>query len=346
MADQSSWWDGATWQPGTEQWWVWDGAAWVAAIEAYAWDGMIWRKIFPTTDVVESAAETANPYIWHVLAKIDRNQQYTASESAALYLRHVMEPQSRNITKDARDHIGVSESTAIAKQMTSAETAAAYVFHVLAKQQRNVNKDTRDHIGVSETAARTAVRVTTSETAAVYVFHVLVTQDRNTFRNARDFIGVSESGMDIQKRGLTASETPALYLRHVLSRQSRLIFKDARDHIGVTETASISITEPTPILNSCQISVADEAGDGARCRYNTGSFCESTIVQYRVNAGSWTNFQNMDTTPNSGPFISNFVTGLVTDDVIEFRIRPFSSDGQSGTEGSPCITNSYTIGEV
>ena len=299
MADASSWWDGAAWQAGTEQWW--DGSAWVAAVEAYVWDGMLWRKVFPSSDEQNTLEETMSVLDSYGLATRDREQAYSASETISVLDRYALSKVSRTVLKSARELIQASES------MTR------------------------------------AVRVQVTETARILDRYALTKVDRTVLKSARELIRASES-LVRTARTASASETASILDRYALTKVSRLVSKSARELVAASEALSVDITYPTAVISSGTISAADETSDGGRCRYTTGAFCQSTQIHYRVNSGSWTFHQNQDTSPSTSGYITNYVTGLSEDDVLQFRITPYPMDSQSGTAGTPLNTNEYTVG--
>ena len=185
--------------------------------------------------------------------------------------------------------------------------------------------------------------LTASETANILDTAAATKIPRTTIKTALELLVTSES-VFVTKR-FTVSETANILDTAAATKIAREVVKTALELLVTSETGVISITVLDPIITNCSITGADndEAQIKARCRFNPGARCESVIVERQINAGGWVFFRNMDTTPSVGPVLSDYYFGLC-EEVLDFRIRPFTGDSQTGTEGTACITNSITLG--
>lgn len=291
----------------------WDGGDWEDGTEQWwVWDGAEWQ-----------AATEA--YVWDgsqwVLIFPNPDLADSLSEAVRVFTHY-------GLTKRDRE-----------QQYDASEVARILDRYVLDKQSRAVQKVVREFVGVSELIALVK-RIQLSETASILDRYVLEKESRIVEKVAREFLGVAESG--ITDKDIPLNETANILDRYVLEKEDRFITKVVREFIGVTESMADEVAPP--VIASAEISGADEAADGGRCRFATGDFCESAIVEYRVNGGSWTSHANVNTSPNTSDYLTAYVTGLVEDDELQFRVRPFLDDGQTGLEGTAVLSNVLTIG--
>lgn len=261
-------------------------------------------------------------------------------ETILVHDRAILQQWSRvPAPKVGREYIGITEDALPNKTFPVIETVLVDDRLILAKILRTRIKTAREYGLISETTElRRTIPVT--ETMLVHDRANLVQIDRVVQLVAREYGLLSE--VTTLNRELPQEETVLVHDRAIRLTFTRNTINVAREYGLFSEVTTL--TELVEI-DSCEINILDEDhfAERLRCRYQTGVSCESTRVERSINGGSWLFHQNMNTTPSSGPFISNWYNGSDGEQV-RFRITPYPEDSQGGTPGSPCITNEVEIG--
>ncbi len=232
--------------------------------------------------------------------------------------------------------------------ITLSENSLLLDRYTLVKVSRDTVKGPFVELLSASESAIVKRKITLSENALLLDRHVLVKINRDTVKGPFvELIKGSETGSIFKRKKYTASETANILDRHVLVKVNRDINKKFVELVKGSETGTISITDLPPIISACSIAVADRDDPNfkVRCRFDTGNYCESVIIERNVAGAGFVFHQNMNTTPNTNTNLSAYHTGTC-EQTIEFKIRPFKGDGQTGTEGTSCTTNLVVIGGV
>lgn len=104
------------------------------------------------------------------------------------------------------------------------------------------------------------------------------------------------------------------------------------------DLGNLTVVAPPPPPSTPQIaycSIGIEEGS-IWINFETGAFTESVLIMRRVNFGPQVAHEAMDTSPgtsgySSYPYYASYGTN------VEFTVRPFSGDDQTGTEGTSCV---------
>lgn len=232
--------------------------------------------------------------------------------------------------------------SAIGDQSITLEETLSILDRVILQQlDRTVIKTARELILLTEEISIEKA-FSLEETLSILDRVGLTQIPRLSVKTARELIALSED-MTVDK-AFVLEETLSILDRTILIQTNRLIVNTARELIVLSESMS-AVDISIPVIASCEIAIADEDSDNdrARCRFTTGVFCESVRVERSIDGGGYVFHQSIDTSPSTGPTTTNYYSGS-EGETLSFRIRPFREDGQSGTEGTACITNQVILG--
>lgn len=96
-----------------------------------------------------------------------------------------------------------------------------------------------------------------------------------------------------------------------------------------------------PVIDSCVSGLDDPFSPTAiEISWTTGHNCESVIVELVDNTTDVVAVsRNVNTSPNTGGYMESFTAS----GTYYGRVRPFTGDGQTGTEGASCETLPRTV---
>jgi hypothetical protein len=275
----------------------------------------------------------------------------------------------RNITKLAREKLSLSELTLSRdvnptftedlELLDSASVEAVVRFRAFEAEDalsllesavrdidfRQVDILARDYLSLSESITL-KMRRSLSEATLLLERASVLKPTRNLAIVAHEYLRMGTETIALRKStAVILTENTKLFDRVTVVKNSRAIVKSGRELFRISE--SISTVLPLPSIESAQINNPldmDDDNQRIRCRYVTGSFTESVRIMRSVNGAGFVLHQNMDASPNAGPFISDWYNGSTTQ-VVYFSIKPFDGDGQTGIEGVTVFTNAEIIGD-
>lgn len=209
---------------------------------------------------------------------------------------------------------------------------------------RNVTYTGRDFIAVSETAIRD-VEVALSESAQILDSGEVEITSRVLNITSSDFIRVEGELISLSIRAMVVMNESALILDSgEVETEERSSTFTATEYLAAGET----ITLDTPIAEIADAEINSELDvdtdlNRARCRFDTGVFTESCRVEVQVDGGGWNTHEDFnDVDPQTTGYVTTWYNGS-SGESVQFRIRPFTANNLTGTEGNTFNTNIVSI---